>query len=155
MSVHPAPDATPPGAPLLVDLGQVLLRVAGSARAVARARRVLLSVEVESGPLAVPGAAGAMHDAVLDVVGHAVSTCHPGALVVLDVHAEDGGVAVDVTDTGPGVPSTRADTPAARTTVEAHGGRLTIASVEGVGTAVHMWWPVHGAPAAGRRLAAV
>lgn len=142
MSAHPLPDA---GAPSFVDLGQVLLRVAGSAKVVARSRHVLLSVEVEHGPLVVPGRPGAVHDAVLDVVGQAVSTCLPGAVVALDVRVEDGGIVVDVTDTGPGVPAHRADTPPARAVVEAHGGRLTIASVEGVGTTVHMWWPFEDA----------
>lgn len=141
MSAHPLPDA---GDPSFVDLGQVLLRVAGSARAVARSRHVLLSVEVEHGPLVVPGSPTEVHDAVLDVVGQAVSTCRPGAVVALDVRVQDGGIVVDVTDTGPGLPPSSADA-WARAVVEAHGGRLAIASVEGVGTTVHMWWPFEDA----------
>lgn len=138
-----------------VDLGQVLLGVAGRARAAARARRVLLSVEVEPGALLVPGAPDTVHDVVLGVVGRAVATCPPGALVVLDAHAEDGGVAVDVTDTGPGTPAGAPGSSGASAVAPGHGGRVTSASVEGVGTTVRVWWPRLDREVRGRGLAAV
>lgn len=129
-----------------VDLAPVALQVASSARAVARARRVLLSAEVESGPLPVPGSWREVHDAVLDLVGQAVSACRAGAVVVLDVHREDGGIAVDVTDTGPDEPSPRVDAPASRLLVESWGGHLSTARVPGVGTSVRLWWPAADGP---------
>ena len=129
--------------PALVDLGEVLLRVAASAKAVARARQVLVHVEVESGPLLVPGSTGAAHDTVLDVVGQVVSTCAPGAHIHLDVYAEDGGVAVTVTDTGPDEPTAVVDVWPARRDVAAVGGRLEQTVVDGVGSVVQLWWPQH------------
>ncbi|NHA68652.1 ATP-binding protein [Phycicoccus flavus] len=139
------------------DLSHVVLRVAESARSVARTRRVLLSVEVESGALLVPGIERVVEDAVLDVVGQAVSTCDAGALVVLDLHRTDGGVALDVVDTGNGVPCGRFDSPTARAVVEAEGGHVGHSSVEGVGTSVRLWWPLAaaGAASSGPHLAAV
>lgn len=136
MSVHALPSVSL----TTVDLAPVLLRVAASAQAVARTRRVLLSVDVESGPLVVPGGWHDVDDALLDVVGQAVSTCQAGAVVAIDVHREAGGVAVDVTDTGPGAGSP-ADPLVARELLEACGGRLTVARVDGVGTSVQLWWP--------------
>lgn len=143
-AVHPEPQ------PVVVDLAPVLLRVAASAQAVARARRVLLSVEVESGPLHVPGGWHDVDDALLDVVGQAVSSCQAGAAVAIDVHREGGGVAVDVTDTGQGTGTTWVDPLVARHLLHACGGRLSLARVDGVGTTVQLWWPAAGRqPAAG------
>jgi C4-dicarboxylate-specific signal transduction histidine kinase len=136
MSVHAVPTASLTA----VDLAPVLLRVAASAHAVARTRRVLLSVDVESGPLVVPGGWRDVDDALLDVVGQAVSTCQAGAVVAIDVHRESDGVAVDVTDSGPGS-GAAVDPLVARELLESCGGRLTVARVEGVGTSVQLWWP--------------
>ncbi len=128
--------------PTTADLVLVVLRVAESARTLARTRGVQLSVEVESGSLAVTGIERVLEDAVREVVGRAVSTCEAGALVVLDLHRTDGGVALDVVDTGRGDSGARCDGPTAPSVLERHGGRLTATSVEGVGTSVRMWWPV-------------
>ncbi len=136
MSVHAVPTASLTA----VDLAPVLLRVAASAQAVARTRRVLLSVDVESGPLVVPGGWHDVDDALLDVIGQAVSTCQAGAIVAIDVHRETDGVAVDVTDTGPGA-GAPVDPLVARDLLESCGGRLTVARVDGVGTSVQLWWP--------------
>ena len=134
MSVHVA---TP--AHTAVDLAFVLERVAASARAFARGRRVRLSVEVETGPLLVPGSWTAVQDAILDVAGRAVAACGSGTEVVLDVHREAGGYAVDVTDTGPGID--RPDSLTVREVLESVGGRLHVAHVEGVGSTSRLWWP--------------
>ena len=133
-------DPTP--RPVACDLTSVLLRVTESLRPVASARGVQLSVELGSGDLAVPGVERYVHDAVLDVAGQAVSTCESGTVVVLDLHRTDHGVALDIVDTGAGTSAHRADTRSMALAVESYGGQVNVASVEGVGTSVRIWWPV-------------
>ena len=130
------------GSPAFVDLGEVLLRVAGSAGAIARGRGVRVLVEVENGPLVVPGPAGALYDAVLEAVGQSVTTCAPGSQIVLDVHREDGGVVVSITENDQDARAARVDTARVAAAVQALGGRLSTTSVDFVGTVVSLWWPV-------------
>jgi two-component system sensor histidine kinase KdpD len=103
---------------------------------------------------------GQIDQVVSNLLENAARHTPPGTPVCISLEAEDGGVAVTVADSGPGIASsererlfrpfergrTRAQGSGlglaiARGLVEAHGGRLSVADAPGGGAAFEFWLP--------------
>jgi PAS domain S-box-containing protein len=131
----------------------------------AEAARVQLKVEIEPGAETVTADTDAIHQVLTNLFDNSLRYTAPGGRIVCRSHAEDGGVALSITDNGSGIPPEhlariferfyRADQSRSRAEggtglglaivkhlVEAHGGRVYAESERGVGTTVTCWFPV-------------
>jgi heavy metal sensor kinase len=145
-----------------VDLEEIVAEAGAWVSPRARERDIRLAVEV-SGGCAVRGDATWLSQLLLNLLDNALRYTPPGGRVRLGLRLADGGVAVEVADTGSGIGPEhlphiferfyRAD--AARTRADgaglglaicewiahAHGGRLEVVSVVDGGTSFTLWLP--------------
>jgi two-component system sensor histidine kinase KdpD len=138
-----------------VDLGAVIAQVARLFALQARERGVTLATTAPAGGLTVAGDPTKITWALSNLIANALRYTPSGGRIVLDARAEDGGVLVSVSDTGPGIPPEQreriferfvqgqdgAETGAAglglaivRDIVQAHGGRIRLESEVGKGS---------------------
>lgn len=144
--------------------GVVLASVETSTPVAANAGVTLLS-EVPDEPVELRGDALRIGQAIDNLVSNAIKFTPSGGTVTVSLRREDGEAVVAVTDTGIGIPAvelsrlsqrffrastaTRNAVPGVglgltitKAIVTAHGGRLDIASEEGVGTSISLRLPV-------------
>jgi two-component system sensor histidine kinase KdpD len=138
-----------------VDLGAVIAQVARLFALQARERGVTLATTAPAGGLTVAGDPTKITWALSNLIANALRYTPSGGRIVLEARAEDGGVLVSVSDTGPGIPPEQreriferfvqgqdgAETGAAglglaivRDIVQAHGGRIRLESEVGKGS---------------------
>lgn len=155
--------ANTPG-PVLLDVAGVVRVAVDLLRPTARLGGVLLDERPPSRRLQVLGDALRLEGAVVDVLGNAVKYTPRGGSVTVQTLEEGDHVVVEVVDTGIGVPFDelahltepwfRARNATAsgiggdglglslvRDVVEAHGGAVSLASVDGSGTTVRLLLP--------------
>ena len=169
--LRPASPAGPvprtPG-PVLVDLAGVVGAAVDLLRPTARLGGVVLDEQPPARRLHVLGDALRLEGAVVNVLGNAVKYTPRGGSVTVRTLQAGASVVVEVVDTGIGVPFEelahltepwfRARNATAsgiggeglglslvRDAVEAHGGEVSVASVNGVGTTVRLVLPGAGA----------
>lgn len=88
-----------------VDLNDVVLRVLGRHRPIARQRRIELEGGVPEAPVRVMGDVTLIEQAVSNVVGNGVRHGHDGGHVAVVLEGlRDGGFRLRVFDDGPGIP---------------------------------------------------
>jgi two-component system, OmpR family, phosphate regulon sensor histidine kinase PhoR len=170
-----SPGTGPGSAPVghgVVDLAGVVAAAVDLVRPTARLGGVVLDEQPAGRRLPVLGDPLRLEGAVVNVVGNAVKYTPRGGSVTVRAVEEDGWVVVEVADTGIGVPFDelahltepwfRARNATAsgvggdglglalvRDVVEAHGGEVTLTSVEGTGTTVRLLVPSASAPGPG------
>jgi C4-dicarboxylate-specific signal transduction histidine kinase len=151
--------------PAIADLGRLTSEVIDLARPEAHQRGVALAVELapDLPPVRVDGIQ--VQQVVLNLVRNAIDACAGGTgderVVSVMARAENGGAAVAVSDTGPGVApelaervfepffTTKADGTGiglaiSRSIAEAHGGRLRLEQPEHGGARFVFWLPGAG-----------
>jgi len=149
-----------------VDLTALVRSGVDDLRPQAERGGVAVSVDAPEGPLVVHGDPGQLARAVLNVLGNAIKFTSSGGRVAVSVRddAEHGSVAVEISDSGMGIPegdlsevftrffragnAVAASVPGTglglvivRTILDNHGGSLTLTSTQGVGTTVRMSLP--------------
>jgi signal transduction histidine kinase len=147
-------------APGYVSTEGVLREVVARVEDRAQAGRVELFVQ--AGPGGITGDGSELTEALCNVALNAIEATPPGGAVLVSMRElADGSQVWTVRDTGPGIPEDvrqRLGTPfvtsrkggagvgfaLARQTVEQHGGRLDVRTVEGSGTVVSMSLPAIG-----------
>ncbi len=128
-----------------------------------------LTLLVEGSPVSAYADSDRVRQVLFNLLDNAMRYSPPGQVVRVSISATADGVAVSVQDNGPGIPAAdqarvferfyRADKSRsrqargasgaglglaiARTLVEAHGGRIALASAEGQGTTVRFTLPAH------------
>lgn len=154
----------------LVDVGALLVEVRDLVTEAHRARAVerQWSVQVPTVPWPLPAIeadAGLLLLAVHNLAENALKYSHPGDRVELRGAEENGGVILEVADTGVGIPqpdqdlvweelgrssATAGTVPGSglglalvAAIVRRHGGTVELRSRPGAGTAVRLWFPVH------------
>jgi len=116
-------------------------------------------------PVSAPLDPTRMRDTLDELISNAVRHSPPGTPITLSVSDEDGGVAISVMDSGPGLPyeaQSRVFDRFARAgqsrpeggiglglalvkaVAEAHGGQVSLRSVPGHGAAFRLWFPMAG-----------
>jgi len=148
-----------------VELGGVVSASAESARPVAANAGVTLVSDVPESPLVVRGDTVRLGQAVDNLVSNALKFTPSGGTVTVSLRPDGEQAVIAVTDTGIGIPAvelsqlsqrffrastaTRNAVPGVglgltitKAIVTAHGGRLDIASDEGVGTSISIVLPV-------------
>ncbi len=139
------------------SVGEIVQRVTTSFRARAEAEEVRLEVAVEEALPTVAVDRVRIEQVLANLVDNAIRHTPPGGQVVVAASQTAGSIRVEVTDTGPGIPSEalprvfdrlyRVDPSRDRETggsglgltiarqlVEAHGGAIRAESVEGMGS---------------------
>jgi two-component system OmpR family sensor kinase len=151
-----------------VDLGELLgiVRDEATATPAGRARQWTLSVPKAPWPLPrVTGDHDLLYLAAHNLVDNAVKYTRPGDRIEVRAAETDGGVAVEVADTGAGIPASEVDgvwdelsrastargiagqglgLALVRSVVQRHGGRVALRSRVGEGTSASLWLPVGG-----------
>lgn len=142
-----------------VDVADLLADVATSFSGQAEANGVTLTAHVDSHlPLTIQGDPGRLDQVLSNLVSNALRHTPPGGAVTLSAYRQEKQIAITVADTGMGIPAddlpfvfdrfwkgdrARTQSPGggsglglaiARQLVEAHGGRIGVASNEGTGT---------------------
>lgn len=135
-----------------VDVTELATRVLSESDSDPRFGDVTFATEVPRGPAVVRGVSARLEAALRELVHNAASFAASGGRVAVEVTADDLRVRVKVSDTGPGIASrdiprvfdrfftTRGDRRGTglglalvRAVAEAHGGRVSVESPEGVG----------------------
>jgi signal transduction histidine kinase len=161
------PSAAPSGGRGPVDLGAVVSAAVELVRPTARLGGIVLDERPAAPRLHVLGDLLRLEGAVVNVVGNAVKYTPRGGSVTVRTFEDAGHVVVEVADTGIGVPFDelahltepwfRARNATAsgiggdglglalvREVVEAHGGEVSLTSVDGSGTTVRLLLPAAG-----------
>jgi signal transduction histidine kinase len=148
-----------------VDLGRLATECAESARPVAGERSIALEVEAPS--VVVRGDAVRLGEVVDNLVSNALKFTPPGGRVSIIASEEEGHAVLEVADTGMGIPAaeianlfkrfyrtegaqsaaipgTGLGLSISKMIVEAHGGGVSVASREGLGTRFRVTLPVDG-----------
>ena len=149
----------------ILDLGPLVAQVVDRLRPLAEKAQVALVVDVPDGALPVSADGGRVEQVLVNLLDNACKYSRPGARVVVSLGREGSMAQVQVRDEGAGIPAPalsrmgerffRVDRARsrdeggsglglaiARTLVEAHGGFLTLSSVEGQGTTVTFALPL-------------
>jgi len=156
-------DAPQPPGDELVDVDALLVDVYRALKVLAPDRQVVLE-DVE--PATVRGDAAQLRRLLMNLAENAARYTAPGDRISLACRlADDGGVLLTVSDTGPGIAPEhqahifqrfyRADSDPSRTgtglglaivqtVAEHHGGRVTLESASGRGSTFAVWLPVAG-----------
>ena len=121
-----------------VDLLQILDSVAAELDAAAKAKNQDFVTDFQTGVGRVEGDAKRLRAAISALLSSAIATTQPEGRILLHASGTPDGVLIVVSDNGPGVTDAAADV---RTTVEAHGGRLTRIAEAGQGTATKIELP--------------
>ena len=127
-----------------------------------------LSVEVDDEPLVVEGAGDELHRLALNLIQNAMQHTPPGTAVDVRVHRSGHDAVIDVSDDGPGIPSTLRDhvfdrfvrgdgdrsvggsglgLAIVRAVAESHGGRVELGSSEANGARFVVRIPLSQQPA--------
>jgi signal transduction histidine kinase len=88
----------------VLDLGELVERIAIRVRMLARRRSVSLEMELPDAPLLVHANAVAVEQALTNILQNAVAYGDHGGHVAIIVRDDRAGFAIDVRDDGPGVP---------------------------------------------------
>ncbi len=137
---------------LLADLGNFLAPEAEK-------KGVRLALALDRGPAFVAADNFQLKHAVLNLVLNALQATPPGGTVTIETMKADDGLAIEVRDTGDGIPADKLDRvfdvfftmreggtglglPIARRIVEGHGGTLALASRPGAGTTARIVLPL-------------
>lgn len=146
-----------------VDVGAELEVIRSFFETAAQEAGVALTVDCQPG-LSLEVDRTLFQRAVSNLVSNAIAHTPAGGIVAIEVHAGDGGVAIDVRDSGEGVPEDdqarvfdrfyRADRariaasgrlglglPIAKSIMDLHGGSIALRSKLGVGTVVTLSFP--------------
>ncbi|MEM9996377.1 MAG: ATP-binding protein, partial [Bacteroidota bacterium] len=139
------------------DLAGHLRQIATLFESVAQRRQITFTVEGVEQPRAFVYDADKIEKVVVNLLSNAFKFTQPGGTIVLRLAEENGGVRIDLADSGPGIPpehlpflfdrfyqaesgTTRAQEGTgiglalAQDLVELHGGTIAVESTEGVGT---------------------
>jgi len=150
-----------------LDLAGVIAEVEGEFASRGAERRVTFAVEIGAGAATLVADPEGVRLVLRNLVDNALRYTPPDGRITLRSRAEAEGVALQVEDTGSGIPRehlsrvferfyrvdpsrSRADggtglgLAIVRHTVEAHGGRVGIESQLGTGTRVTAWFPADG-----------
>jgi signal transduction histidine kinase len=148
------------------DLAEVVRDAVAAARPVAEARGIVLDVAIEPLP-PVPGDRARLGQLLDNLVSNALKFTPAGGQVRVALRRQGDDAAIEVADTGPGIPedelpllftrffrsrtATAADVPGtglglaiARTIAEGHGGAIAVASREGEGSRFTVTLPLRG-----------
>jgi len=119
---------------------------------------ITLREQVDAGLPWVDADADLLKQALLNIILNAQAVMTEGGELMVAVRSADGGVAISVTDTGPGIPADRQDRifdayyssrpggmglglPTVKRIVTEHGGKVTVNSELGRGTQFVLWLP--------------
>ncbi|MDO4243122.1 MAG: HAMP domain-containing sensor histidine kinase [Actinomyces sp.] len=162
-----------------VDLAETVQDAVGAVieEAAGRGEAVRVRLDLPAAPWPLPHVRGdgdLLYSAVYNIVANAAKYTPGGGLVEVRGREESGAVTIEVADTGIGVPEQDLEVvfrelgragnarglpgsglglALVRTIAERHGGTVSLASREGVGTRVWMTLPVSGPPPQGSRAA--
>lgn len=147
-----------------VDLNTVIRMAVNVLTPQVDAKHIGVSVAVPATLPSIVGDAQRLHQVMLNLLGNAIKYCRAGDNIMVTASDEGDHLAVSVADTGPGIPAQALPrvferfyrVPGAedqalgaglgltitRQIVEAHGGRITVSSVEGKGTTFMFTLPV-------------
>lgn len=139
-----------------VDLSTVIRMVVSVLQPQADAKQIGITVGVPTSLPPVVGDAQRLHQVMLNLLGNAVKYCKPGDSITVAADHHEESLTVSVADTGPGIPAealpriferfyrvpgaeeqvvgTGLGLTISRQIIEAHGGEITVNSVEGKGT---------------------
>jgi signal transduction histidine kinase len=152
-----------------LDLGRFVADVARRTQSLARSRGVTLSWQIPTEPVEIEGDPDRLEQVLLILIDNAVKHSAVGTDVRITVRQVGNQAVLEVADQGEGIPPEhlprvferfyRADKgrsrregsvglglAIARTFVEGHGGKISIASKVGVGTTVTITLPLRGQP---------
>lgn len=154
-----------------VPVSSVIGEAVDRVHTAADARGITLRVEQADATLSVPGDRGQLVSAIYNLLDNAVKYSDDDAVVTVRAAASDGSVAIDVADTGIGIPARdlervferfyRVDRARSRSTggtglglaivrhvAHNHGGTVAVSSREGEGSTFSLRLPAAGAEAA-------
>jgi signal transduction histidine kinase len=156
-----------------LDLASIILEISQELAETMRQRELAMHFDLPPGLPSVCADRGRVIQVLLNLLSNAYRYTPPGGKVTVAVHALDGEVQVDVTDTGIGIPEhdreavferfyraehpvvreqagTGLGLPIARSLIEMHGGRLWLRSEVQVGSTFSFTLPVYTGDLAGR-----
>ncbi len=147
-----------------VDFSSLVHEVAGTLAPMASARQVVLRVVTSEGIPVIMGDEMRLAEAIYHLIHNGIKFNHPGGSVIVRYCAQDDGVALQVQDTGTGIPPdklsslwdpfTQVADPLKRGiagmglglalvkyVVHAHQGRVGVSSQPGIGSTFSFWVP--------------
>lgn len=150
-----------------VDVRELLRQVMQSFEPQARARQIVLRLEVPQEPLKAVLDPDRMRRVLDNLISNALRHTPEKGLITLRARGEDGTVVLEVEDTGEGIPpqhlpyvferfyrvdeartqdgrSSGLGLAIVKALVEAHGGRVSVESQVGKGTCFRLWLPQNG-----------
>ncbi len=148
----------------LLDVRQVVHDVWNELADRAQKAAVELAIEIDPGAETLRADSDAVHQVLTNLLENSLRYTTRGGHIVCRSRLEDDGIALSITDDGPGIPLEhlpriferfyRADQSRSRAEggtglglaivkhlVEAHGGRVSAESERGAGTSVTCWFP--------------
>ncbi len=150
-----------------VEVGELVAGAVGLLSALVEEKRQVLTVDLPTPAPRVMGDSRRLEQVLLNLLSNANKFAPPGASIRIAVADGEQEIVVAVTDSGPGIPpeaqphlfeqfyTARTSSPShnigaglglpiAKGIVEAHGGRIWVASAVGVGTTVYFSLPKEG-----------
>jgi signal transduction histidine kinase len=145
------------------DVGGLVCDVAEMARSDPKATQIEIRTDVEDDVPRVPADPALVREVMVNLIRNGLEAMHAGGTLTLRARRTENGAAIDVSDTGEGIPPERLDTifeafvttkptgtglglARSRKIIEQHGAKLTVESQPGVGSTFSIFFPKDALP---------